>query len=72
MAAEGIRTMAVGEFVPSRLKKRHRRRPDEPPVGSLPANFAAAAVNEMFFPLAALFVVGARFPARVIPPLQLG
>ena len=55
---EGIRTMAVGGFVPTRLKKRHRRRPNEPPVGSLPADLAAAAVNEMFFPLAAVFVVG--------------
>jgi len=46
--AEGIRTLAVGEFVPNRPKKRHCRRRNEPPVGSLPVNLAAAAVNEMF------------------------
>ena len=49
ITVEGIRTMAVGEFVPNRPKKRHCRRRNEPPVGSLPANLAAAAVNEMFF-----------------------
>ena len=42
--------MAVGEFVPNRPKKRHCRRRNEPPVGSLPASLAAAAVNEMLFP----------------------
>jgi hypothetical protein len=30
IGVEDIRTMAVGDFVPSRLKKRHRRRPNEP------------------------------------------
>jgi hypothetical protein len=49
---EDIRTLAVGEFVPARLKESRRHRPNEPPVGSLPANLAAATVNEMFFPLA--------------------
>ena len=60
-AVEGIRTMAVGEYVPNRPGKRHCRRRNEPPVGSLPANLAAAAVNEMFFLPAALFVVGLDF-----------
>jgi hypothetical protein len=46
MAVEGIRTMAAGEFVPSRPEKLHRRRPNEPPVRSLPSDLAAAAVNE--------------------------
>ena len=46
--AEGIRTLAVGEFVPNSQKNRHCRRRNEPPVGSLPVNLAAAAVNEMF------------------------
>ena len=55
---EDIRILAVGEFVPARLKESRRRRPNEPPVGSLPANRAAATVNEMFFPLAVVFVVG--------------
>jgi hypothetical protein len=68
---EGIRTLAVGEFVPTRLKKPHHR-PDESAVGSLPANLAAAEVNETLFSLVAVFAVAAGFPARVIPPLQLG
>jgi hypothetical protein len=52
--------MAVDEFV-NHPKKRHCRRRNEPPVGSLPANLAAAAVNEMLFLRAALFVVGLDF-----------
>ena len=52
MAVEGIRTMAAGEFVPNRLKKRHRRRPNELPVGSFDGHPAVAAVIAMFFPLA--------------------
>jgi hypothetical protein len=59
---EGIRTLAVGGSVPNRPKKRHCRRRNEPPVGSLPANLAAAAVNKMLFLLAARFVVGLDFP----------
>src|SRR4030095_11659421 len=39
--------MAAGEFVPTRPKKRHRRRVNEPPVGSLSANLAAGKVNEL-------------------------
>jgi hypothetical protein len=55
---EGIRTLAVGEFVPNRPKKRHCRRQDESPVDSLPANLAAAAANEIFPLLAAVFRLG--------------
>ena len=65
---EGIRTMAAGEFVPNRPEKRHCRRRSEPPVNSLLANLAAAAVDEMFVLLAALFVVG--FGVTLWPSLE--
>ena len=50
--------MAAGEFVPTRPKKRHRRRANESPVGSLSDNLAVAAMCETFIPLATVFVVG--------------